>query len=253
MGGMEGYGPSTYGEGFADVYDDWYAEVSSPAATAAFLSSRVRGRVVELGSGTGRLAGPLRTSGTTVIGLDASEAMLRRSRQRHPTVPVVVADMAEPPFRREVVGGVLIAFNTLFNLPTPSLQRRALARAAALLADDGLVIVEAFVPADRAPADDGPDSRIDLVRMDTDVVVLRISRTDHDAGTVSGQHVELRDGAPVRLRPWHLCFTDPAGLDDLATAAGLELVERSSDWDGAPFDERSTAHISVYRALRPRR
>ena len=33
--GMLGYGPATYGDGFADVYDDWYADVSDVEGTVA--------------------------------------------------------------------------------------------------------------------------------------------------------------------------------------------------------------------------
>ena len=29
-----GYGPATYGDSFADVYDDWYADVTDADATA---------------------------------------------------------------------------------------------------------------------------------------------------------------------------------------------------------------------------
>ena len=257
MTGVDGYGPATYGDAFADVYDDWYADVSPPEATAAFVVRRTTGVVVELGSGTGRLAAPLRALGVTVVGLDASEAMLRRSVLRDASLPVVVADMARHPFRAASAATVLIAFNTLFNLPTADLQVRALAGAASVLRPGGLVVVEAFVPstdepadrpADDRPADDRPaEDRIDVVRLEADRVVLRISRTDHGAGTVSGQHVELRDGAPVRLRPWHLRFTDPDGLDQLARAAGLALHERFADWSETPFDEGSGSHVSVYR------
>ena len=245
MADVDGYGPSTYGDGFADVYDDWYADVSPPELTAAFLARRVDGPVVELGSGTGRLAAPLRATGTPVVGIDASEAMLRRSVGRDAGVPVVVADMRRPPVRAGGAGAVLVAFNTLFNLPTAEAQAGALARAAAIVAPAGVVVVEAFVPAE--PAGDERDERVEVVRLAADVVVLRISRTDHTAGTVSGQHVELRDGAPVRLRPWHLRYTDPAGLDELAAGAGLGLVERFADWSEAPFDDRSATHVSVYR------
>lgn len=209
---MDGYRPTTYGDGFADVYDDWYAEVSPAEDTASFVADRVGGLVIELGSGTGRLAGPMRNAGVEAIGLDVSRSMLDRSRRRHPGLPVVEADMTEPPFRDGVASAVLIAFNTLFNLPTSSLQQRALGRAARVLAPRGIVIVEAFVPGDI-----GGESinRIDVVRQDADVVVLRISQSDPDAGTITGHHVELRDGAPVRLRPWHVCFTGPEGLDSL--------------------------------------
>ena len=253
MDHVEGYGPTSYGDGFADVYDDWYADVSAPAETAGFLADRVEGPVLELGSGTGRLTTPLRAAGIDVIGLDASESMLRRSRRRDSGVPVVVADMAHQPIRPHAFGGVLIAFNTLFNLPSAELQAEALRQAAAALAPGGIVVVEAFVPTEPSETEVGTADRVDVVRLEVDVVVLRVSRTDRATGTVSGQHVELRDGAPVRLRPWHLRFTDPDGLDELATRAGLELVERLSDWSGRAFDDRSTTHVSVYRAFRSRR
>lgn len=247
---MEGYRPTTYGDGFADVYDDWYADVSSPTETAAFVAARTDGLVVELGSGTGRLAAPMHDLGRSVVGIDASLAMLQRSHDRCPHVPVVVADMAEPPLRPGCAGAVLVAFNTLFNLPTADRQRDALGRAAELVGPAGVVIVEAFVPGDGAGT--GGD-HVDVARLDADVVVLRVSRTDADAGTVSGHHVELRDGQPVRLRPWHLCFTDPDGLDRLAGAAGLVLVERYADWRERPFDDASPVHVSVFRAAASRR
>ncbi len=256
---MEGFGPATYGDGFADVYDDWYAEVSPPAATAAFLAARTDGPVLELGSGTGRLAGPLADAGLGVVGLDASTAMLARSRGAWPDVGVVAADMAEPPVRDGAVGAVLVAFNTLFNLPSPALQRRALTRAREALAPGGVVVVEAFVPHERpgGEGDDGDADRVEVVRLDADVVVLRVSRTGPGGapgwGTVAGHHVELRDGAPVRLRPWQVCFTDPDGLDEAAARAGLALVERHGGWEGEPFDASSALAVSVYGAGGTRR
>ena len=247
---MEGYRPTTYGDAFADVYDSWYADVSSPAATAAFLRNRVDGLVVELGSGTGRLAAPIRAAGLPVVGIDASTAMLRRSLDLDPAVPIVAADMAEPPIRSGVAAAVLIAFNTLFNLPSRALQRSALQRAASMLAPEGIVVVEAFVPGDGATEH---ADHVDVVRLDTDAVVLRVSRTDPDARTVSGHHVELRDGSPVRLRPWHLHFGDPADIDRQAESAGLGLVDRFGGWADEPFDSSSAMHVSVYSAREPRR
>jgi SAM-dependent methyltransferase len=245
--GMRGYRPSTYGDGFADVYDDWYADVSPPAATARFLADRTDGPVLELGSGTGRLAGPLHAGGVPVVGLDASMAMLTRSTARHPEVPVLAADMADLPVRDGCFGAVLVAFNTLFNLPTPALQRRCLTQARRAVRDDGVVVVEAFVPG--AGAEEATD-RVDVVRLDADLVVLRVSRTDPDGATVSGHHVELRDGQPVRLRPWQVCFATPDALDDMAAAAGLVPAERHAGWDGETFGPSSDVHVTVYRAAK---
>jgi SAM-dependent methyltransferase len=242
---MPGYGPASYGDGFADVYDDWYADVSPPEATARFLAERTRGPVLELGSGTGRLAGPLLAAGVPVVGLDASAAMLARSRAGHPGIPVVRADMAEPPVRPGCAGAVLIAFNTLFNLPTAGAQRRCLTDARRVLAPGGLVVVEAFVPG--TGAEEAAD-RVDVVRLEADLVVLRVSRTEPGQRTVAGHHVELRDGQPVRLRPWQVRFATPGELDGMAATAGLALVERYEGWRGEPFGEASGAHVSVYRA-----
>ena len=76
--GHDGYGADTYGESFADVYDDWYADVSDVDATVATIARLAGdGPVLELGVGTGRLAIPLAAAGVRVIGIDASPSMLR--------------------------------------------------------------------------------------------------------------------------------------------------------------------------------
>ena len=46
------------------------------------LALNARGRVLELGCGTGRITLPLGRAGVKVVGLDRSEAMLARARQR---------------------------------------------------------------------------------------------------------------------------------------------------------------------------
>ena len=66
------------------------------------------------------------------------------------------------------------------------------------------------------------------------------------AQTISGQHIEITE-AGVRLRPWLVRYASPAELDAMAAAAGLVLVERHADWHGAPFQDASDHHVSVYR------
>jgi hypothetical protein len=78
-------------------------------------------------------------------------------------------------------------------------------------------------------------------------VVLIATDSDPATGVVIGQHIELVDGEPVRLRPWRIRVADPAELDRLAAVAGLELAERHADWSGTEFDPHGTAHVSVYR------
>ena len=244
---MEGFDAATYGEGFADVYDDWYAEVSDVEGTAdAVTALAVGGPVLELGIGTGRLALPLVDRGLEVHGIDASPAMVERLRAKSggASVTVVVGDFAD--VEAEVPGGfavVYVAFNTLFNLSSADAQRRCFANVAARLRPGGSFVVEAFVPDDDAA---GPDGRVTPSVVEKDRVVLQVTRRDADAQTVSGSTVSITE-AGIRLRPWVIRYAAPSELDAMASAAGLSLLHRWAGWRHEPFSDDSPRHVSVYR------
>jgi hypothetical protein len=73
-----------------------------------------------------------------------------------------------------------------------------------------------------------------------------VSRIDPATHTIVSQHVQLSAAAGVRLRPSVLHYSSPDRLDELATEAGLRLVERSAGWRDEPFSPTSAAHVSVY-------
>ncbi len=250
---MEGYDAATYGDRFADVYDDWYDDPPATGATVAALVDRARAAagddrtpaVLELGVGTGRLALPLAAAGLAVTGLDASTAMLDQlaAKAGGPAVATVVGDMAGPlpdgPFDL-----VVVARNTFFNLTTEEAQRACLAEVARVLAPDGRLVVEAFVPTD----DDAPTSSVEVRKITADRVLLFVDRHDPDRGEAWSSFVDISpDG--IRLRPCHVRYLRPAALDALAAACGLALAERVEDWAGAPFDDDSPTHVSAYRPV----
>lgn len=246
---VSGFGPTTYGEAFADVYDEWYERVSDVEATVERVAALAgAGAVLELGVGTGRLALPLAGRGVDVWGLDASPSMLARLRAKAggAALHVVRADMAAPALRpgpRFAV--VFCAYNTFFNLDTEARQAACLRGAAELLAEGGRVVIEAFVPAEGEHRPDGVTVR----SIEADRVVLSVSQRDPTAQVALGQFVELRaDG--IRLRPWRIRYLHPGQLDELARAAGLALEARWSDWDGTPFTDASEQHVSTYRRAR---
>ncbi|MEQ8717065.1 MAG: methyltransferase domain-containing protein [Acidimicrobiales bacterium] len=244
---MEGYGPGTYGRSFADVYDDWYGNVSDVAATIRMVTALAGGGpVVEMGVGTGRLAKPLAAAGLSVHGLDTSPEMLARlstsAGADRPTA--VLADMTAPPYRAGTARVVLFAYNTLLNLLDLADQRRALAAAAELLGPDGVVVVEAFLPADPG---DAPSGDLSVRSVTVDRVELHVTRTDPTTRTVAGQIVEITEAGGVRLRPWALRATTPAELDRIAGETGLTLVSRHGGWDDELLDDDATRHVSAYR------
>jgi SAM-dependent methyltransferase len=247
---VDGYDASTYGERFAEVYDDWYGDVSDIEACtkrlAALSAAHGGGPVLELGIGSGRLALPLARLGVEVHGIDASASMVERLRAKPggESVTVTIGDMADlaladPPS----FSVVFVAFNTLFNLATDADQRRCLRRVTEVLAPGGVLVVEAFVPRDDVAA--GAEASVAPRRITADEVVLTVSRVDRAAQTITGQHVHLRESG-IRLRPWHLRYLTPAQLDALAADAGLELEVRSAGWRGEPFTDASEVHVSTY-------
>ncbi len=249
---MQGYGADSYGEAFADVYDDWYATVTDVDATVA-LATRLAGpagRVLELGVGTGRLAIPIAGAGLTVTGIDTSAAMLDRlaAVDADGSVTVVHGDMVDdlPDGPFDVA---LAAYNTLFNLVDDGAQQRCFAAVAARLAPGGSFVVEAFVP-DAATDRAAPARRSRCDRWPSTTSCCRCR--DHDPGeqTAEGQFVTITEAGGVRLRPWMIRWSTPDELDAMAAAAGLTLAERWADCPMTPFTDDSPHHVSVYR--RPR-
>ncbi len=239
---MDGYGPSTYGDRFASVYDEWYGADPDTATCVDTLAELAAGRpVLELGVGTGRLAIPLAGRGLAVTGVDASAAMLAAlaAKPGGERVRAVEADMGGP-LPHGPWGLVVVARNTLFNLADEHRQRACLAEVARRLAPGGALVVEAFVP-------DGSRQRssVEVRAVEADRVVLFVDRHDPETQQAWSSFVELTP-AGTSFRPCHLRYATPEQLDEMAGAAGLVRTARWSGWDRGHFGEESPAHVSVY-------
>lgn len=241
-GAVEGYTSSTYGDAFADVYDDWYRDVSDIGATVSTVAALAGGgRVLELGVGTGRLAIPLAAHGCPVTGIDSSASMLARLASNDPEATVtavhgdMVDDLPDGPF-----AVVLIAYNTLFNLLSAERQQACLARVAEVLHPEGCLVVEAIVPQPHQ------GSQVSVRTLAADRVVLSVSVHDAAGQRAEGQFVELTEAGGVRLRPWSIRYSAPDELDTMAARVGLALRERWGGFDRSTFGDDSELHVSVY-------
>jgi ubiquinone/menaquinone biosynthesis C-methylase UbiE len=81
-------------------------ERSGFASWRRWLVAGARGRVLDLGSGTGRNL-PLLPAGTSAVALDPSLDTLRHARRRAPAVPLVVGQAERLPFRDATFDTVL--------------------------------------------------------------------------------------------------------------------------------------------------
>jgi SAM-dependent methyltransferase len=242
---MRGYDPTSYGDAFADIYDEWYADISNIQATVAALVPLADGQpLLELGIGTGRLAVPLSEQGLEVHGIDTSQAMVDRmlAKPGGDRISVVIGDMATdlPP---GPFGIVFVAYNTFFSNLTAEAQQDCFGEVARRLSAGGRFVMEAFVPED--PPRSGSDVAVRSIAADR--VVLSVSRHDPVTQLAEGQYVEITESGGVKLRPWSIRYATPTQLDAMAEIAGLVLERRSSDWVGGSFDATSPHHISVWR------
>ena len=127
---MQGYDAASYGDGFADVYDEWYPDDDQTALAAEVVVELAGdGAVLELGVGTGRIAIPIGRAGGGGHGESIRALRCWTGWRPSPGAGVVtarLADMRGPlptgPFRV-----VFVANNTLFNLDSVAAQTAAFA------------------------------------------------------------------------------------------------------------------------------
>lgn len=241
---MDEYKPSTYGDRIADVYDSWYGDAFDTEGAVELLAQVASGRrALELAIGTGRIAVPLAAAGVDVHGIDASEAMVAKLRAKPggSDIPVAMGDFTEV----DVEGRfslVYVVFNTFFALTSQRDQVTCFRNVAAHLDDDGVFVIEAFVP-DLTRFDRG--QRVDVSRVETGEVVIDASMHDPVNQRTRSSHIVFTEGG-TRMFPVHIRYAWPSELDLMAELAGLVLKERWSGWRNQPFTASSEAHVSVY-------
>ncbi|GGK63421.1 methyltransferase [Planomonospora parontospora subsp. parontospora] len=240
---MPGFDASAYGRRIADVYDDVTADLPTELAVDRLHELAEGGRVLEFGIGTGRLALPLTARGVPVAGVEASAEMLEvlRAKPGGDRIPVTVGD-----FSTARVDGafslVVLAFNTLFALPSQDAQVACFRNAAAHLRPGGRFVVEAWVPDLGAFHD---RSAVRLLSLTEDRIMVEAARLFPADQTMRTTKISLASGE-VRLLPANHRYAWPAELDLMARMAGMEREHRWSDWSGAAFADDSPAHVSVY-------
>jgi SAM-dependent methyltransferase len=240
---VEDYGPETYGDYIAEVYDTWYTSLEKDAVVQRIEALAGPGPVLELGIGTGRIALPVQERGIEVHGIDGSQAMVTKLREKPggERIPVTIGDFADVAVDGEY-SVIYIPFNTIFALLSQEAQLRCFQNVAQHLTEDGVFVFDAFVP-DLTRFD--RNQRVGMESHDPDAVRLETSIHDPLSQTVTSRHVVLSEkGAkfyPVKVR-----YAWPSELDLMARLAGLRLRERCGGWSGEPFTARSTSHVSIY-------
>ena len=184
---------------------------------------------------------PARRSGVPVAGIDSSEAMLEKLREKPGAerVEATVGDMAATRVDGEF-SLVYLVFNTIFNLTTQDGQVACFQNAAAHLRSGGRFVIEARVPElQRLPL----GQTVLPWRADPDALSYYVY--DVVSQRLSGRHYYLQEGR-IQPSPIEMRYVWPSELDLMARLAGMRLEHRWGGWSGEPFTALSPAHVSVY-------
>ena len=235
--GQDGY----FDERVAATYDEDTASMST-AAVIDFLEGLADGgRVLELGIGTGRIALPLAAQGLPVYGIELSQAMVAKLKEKPggEAIEVAIGDFASTTVEGSFRLAYLV-FNTIMNLTTQAAQVACFRNAAAHLEPGGCFVIEVELP--------------DLQRLPFGETIrpFRVSEDgwgfdEYDIprqGQIS-HHFSIVDGRLERFSvPFRYVW--PSELDLMAEMAGMRLRERWGGWDREPFTNLSIKHISVW-------
>ncbi len=234
-----------FDERIAASYDADSAAMYDPAIVdpaVDFLAGLAGdGAALELGVGTGRIALPLSRRGVRVRGVDVSQAMVDRLREKPgaAAVDVTIGDFAttavDGPFAL-----VYVVYNTITNLTTQDEQVACFRNVAAHLEPGGCFVVEVGVPElRRLPPGD-------TVRVFTSTPArLGFDEYDLTTQTLVSHHHWITDRGREVFSSRHR-YVWPSELDLMARLAGMTLRERWADWHRAPFTGESTSHVSVW-------
>jgi SAM-dependent methyltransferase len=234
-----------YNEKLASVYEQMYPIDFDTTAAVDFLSSLapVPASVLELGVGTGRIAVPLAARGYEVHGIDGSEAMLGKLRERDPegTVTAMLGDFTSTGTDR-TFDVITLVLNTFYVAVTKEQQLGCLRKVREQLAPGGRFVLDAFDP---SPYHTMQKPEASIRYLNEGAVMLDSITVDRARQLMVATHT-IVDGGPPETTHHVIRYAFPLEIDLLAELSGLRLVDRYDGWSKGPYTSASVRHVSVY-------
>lgn len=234
----------------ADVYD-LYVTSDLDVGFYAEEAGKVRGKVLELMCGTGRISIPLLEAGVDLTCVDASEGMLarleERLRARKLEARVVQADVRYLDLREEEFELALIPFHSFSELVSQRDQELALRAIYACLKKGGHLICPLHNPAIRARSADGA-LRLNGSFPTADgglLVVSGFETLNEDSGVVDRvQLYEFFDASnnlrAKRVLPMRFALITRSEFGELANTAGLVPIALYGNYHRGEYLEDSS-------------
>ncbi len=245
---MPDYDAGRYGKAVGD-YDALYPGVEAETEAAVELLAelafaRPERSILELGIGTGRLAIGLRRRGLRVAGIDGSESMVAKLRDKPggDAIDVMFGDYRNTTAEGNY-GVVALVLNGIFDPRGRDAQLDIFRNAARHLGRGGSFVVESWVMNDNQRS--GEWSVIPRFVGDRHVE-FQLARFNIDHNTIERTLVHLRDGRAPDFVTVTDTYASPGELDLMAHVTGFERIARYADWTRSTFTAASANQISIF-------
>ena len=218
------------------------------------LAGAQPGRVLELGCGTGRLTVPVAKTGARIIGIDRSQPMLARGRQRLrrarlKNASVLLGDIRHLPFRRRSGFSLVMApYGMLQSLTRERDLRATIASVHGVLPRGGLFVVDLVPDLPRWNEYERRTSLSGTRGRRTTLTLIESVRQDRERGltTFDHEYVERR-GAQRHVHHFSLTFRTLSvpQMRRRLEAGGFTVTAVLGDYRGGPWDDRSDVWVIV--------
>jgi ubiquinone/menaquinone biosynthesis C-methylase UbiE len=218
------------------------------------------GPVLELATGSGRIAIGLARKGHDVTGLELSNGMIARAEGRAARLPpdvqgrlrFVLGDMSDFTLPDRSFGLIFVAYNSFWLLQTPARQARCLECVQAHLAPGGRFVLDVFPPnEDDYTGETGITQYLSMAYRGQTVVRVKDYAWDarrrlgvSDVRYYGGRRGDARRRLIAEFR-YALRLAPPAAVRALLTRAGFAVRETYGSYDKEPLGAESPRAIFV--------
>ncbi|AMA74058.1 MULTISPECIES: class I SAM-dependent methyltransferase [Aneurinibacillus] len=248
---------------WTDYYDIISTGLEHDVEFYTELALEVKGPVVDLACGTGRISIPMALKDVEVVGIDACERMLEKARAKAKMARVsdkikfVHSDMRTFELGR-TFSLIMIPYRSFLHLLSIKDQMAALRQVRKHLVEGGILALNVFVPQIKHLYEEDEKSSTrgiySIPGSEDRLVVWDYTRYDHfqQIAEVIRQYERTdRNGIVVQrvVTPFHIRYIFPAELHHLLRLAGFSVIGRYGNFYKEPFESKSTELILVAKKI----
>jgi SAM-dependent methyltransferase len=243
-------------DAYAAFYD-WENAQTIQRRDVAFwrrIAGAAQGRILELGTGTGRVAIPLARDGLSLTGVDYSQAMLDRARRRAARqrlggrLTLARGDMRALPFRRGAFRLVMAPYGVLQSLTREQDLTAALASVHRVLAAGGRFVIDLVPDLVEWAEYEGKKTLSGTMGRDTRVSLVESVRQDPRRRlTIFDQRYTTVCGGRRKVHDFSLTFRTVSvqGMRRRLERHGFTVDAVLGDYLGGPLDARADVWVML--------